>query len=77
MNSIAGQVSKQFSNAITIDILALGNGLINDTYLVKTDKDEFVLQQINPRVFPQPLLIMENLIALNQHIRQKNSAEVK
>lgn len=71
MNSIAGQVSKQFSSAITIDILALGNGLINDTYLVKTDKDEFVLQQINSQVFPHPLLVMENLIALNQAYQAK------
>ncbi|MCK5478605.1 MAG: aminoglycoside phosphotransferase family protein [Methylococcales bacterium] len=77
MDSFSGQVSKQFSNAIIIDISALGNGLINDTYLVKTDKDEFVLQQINSRVFPQPLLVMENLIVLNQHIRQKKCTEVK
>jgi Ser/Thr protein kinase RdoA (MazF antagonist) len=46
----------------------LGNGLINDTYLVSTEANPFVLQRINKQVFPQPEQIMANLTVLNQHI---------
>jgi len=45
----------------------LGQGLINDTFSVVTDKGPFVLQRINPRVFPEPERIMANLEALAEH----------
>ncbi|MFW5442862.1 MAG: phosphotransferase enzyme family protein [Methylococcaceae bacterium] len=77
MNKLARLACKQFSQALEIQITALGNGLINDTFLVKTDKQQFVLQRINPQVFSKPDWIMQNLIHLNQHISQKNSVEVK
>jgi Ser/Thr protein kinase RdoA (MazF antagonist) len=49
----------------------LGNGLINDTFLVSTDTTPFVLQRINRQIFPKPELISTNLAALNQHLSQK------
>ena len=76
-NLLARQVCKQFSNSAINEITALGNGLINDTFLVTTSKEQFVLQRINSQVFPQPDWIMENLLLLSQHIRQKNTAEIK
>lgn len=53
----------------------LGQGLINDTFIVTTDTREerrVVLQRINRRAFPQPELIMQNLRVLIEHIRKKN-----
>ncbi|MCK9397995.1 MAG: aminoglycoside phosphotransferase family protein [Methylobacter sp.] len=70
--SIAGQ----FADAVT-RITPLGNGLINDTYLVATQSSTFVLQRINSTVFPAPKLIMANLATLNRHIAQKAGASVK
>lgn len=77
MSFAARQVCKQFTKAAISEITVLGNGLINDSFLLKTKKEQLVLQRINAQVFPQPELIMENLLRLNQHIRQKNKAEVK
>ena len=53
-------IAQQF-NKTAIDLSALGNGLINDTYLVQTSSKPFVLQRINHSVFPQPAQIMANL----------------
>ena len=66
-----------FSHAAHHQISALGNGLINDTFLVTAAQESFVLQRINTQVFPDPAGMMENLIRLNQHLRQKSSSEVR
>ncbi len=69
-------IAHQFANAVT-GITHLGNGLINDTYLVATPSSRFVLQRINRTVFPAPEQIMANLATLNRHIAQKAGASVK
>ncbi|MFA6162637.1 MAG: phosphotransferase [Methylobacter sp.] len=69
-------IAHQFANVVT-QITALGNGLINDTFLIATETSPFVLQRINRGVFPAPEQIMANLITINQHIAQKISATVK
>ena len=69
-------IAHQFSNAVT-EISPLGNGLINDTFLITTASSHFVLQRINRKVFPAPEQIMVNLIMLNRHLEQKSSAAVK
>ncbi|GAB6140094.1 aminoglycoside phosphotransferase family protein [Methylosoma difficile] len=51
----------------------LGNGLINDTFLVSTASEPLVLQRINRRVFKNPERIAANLTALDQHLLQKNA----
>lgn len=63
--------ARQFSSAI-FNISPLGNGHINDTYLVETAGQPFVLQKINKHVFPHPEQIMANLTLLNQHFRGLN-----
>ncbi|MFZ2169138.1 MAG: aminoglycoside phosphotransferase family protein [Methylococcaceae bacterium] len=69
-------VAQQFAEPV-IQISPLGNGLINDTFLVTTESSRFVLQRINRNVFPAPDQIMDNLIMLNQHLEHKSSAELK
>ena len=59
------------------EISQLGNGLINDTFLVTTKSSHFVLQRLNRTVFPAPDQIMDNLRMLNRHLAQKSSAAVK
>jgi Ser/Thr protein kinase RdoA (MazF antagonist) len=54
----------------------LGNGLINDTYLVGTEAKPFVLQRINKQVFPQPERIMANLMALNEYVERINDKQI-
>ena len=69
-------IARQFAKTIT-NISPLGNGLINDTFLVTTETSHFVLQRINPNVFPEPKQIMDNLLNLNRHIKQKPNVDVK
>ena len=59
------EIAGQFGAEIT-GFEPLGNGLINDTFLVKTSAKLFVLQKINRQVFAHPELIMLNLEQLNQ-----------
>lgn len=60
-----------------IEIAVLGNGLINDTYLVRCSTHTWVLQRLNRQVFPQPQLILANFEQLSQHVRNKPAADVK
>ena len=48
------------------DIQPLGKGLINDTYLVKTEGDapDYVLQRINDSIFKNPELLQRNIDAV-------------
>ncbi|MBK8816512.1 MAG: aminoglycoside phosphotransferase family protein [Methylococcaceae bacterium] len=62
-----------YRSAFTLE--PLGNGHINDTYLVATHAEPFVLQKINSRVFPQPALIMANLGKLNRHVEEANAGD--
>lgn len=50
---------------------ALGNGLINDTFLITTDKGaRYVLQRINTSIFRDPALLQRNLKKITDHIRR-------
>lgn len=53
-------------------ITKLGNGLINDTFLVQHIKKSIVLQRINQQVFTQPLQVIENTELICQHLKQKH-----
>lgn len=72
-------IAEQFSlpNRV-IKVREFGNGNINDTYLVTTDsvvEEYFVLQRINTHVFRQPKLIMQNMRAFTEHMRQRAKDE--
>ncbi|MDP1664153.1 MAG: aminoglycoside phosphotransferase family protein [Methylobacter sp.] len=68
-------IASRFASVVT-EITPLGNGLINDTYLVATPSSPFVLQRINRTIFPAPEQIMANLTTLNRHMAQKTAASV-
>lgn len=56
------------------EIKPLGEGLINDTYKVKTaeaDQPDYVLQRVNNAVFPDVDMVMNNIKAVTSHIRKK------
>lgn len=68
-------IAEQFCPLVT-ELEPLGNGLINDTYLIQTDRQPFVLQKINRQVFQQPELIMANLSAFNEYIAARKVNEI-
>ncbi|GAX35870.1 phosphotransferase enzyme family protein [Nodularia sp. NIES-3585] len=65
-------IAEQFtSQGQVTGIESLGNGNINDTFLVTLDSLErkhFVLQRINTQVFRQPALVMQNMRILTDHV---------
>jgi Ser/Thr protein kinase RdoA (MazF antagonist) len=46
----------------------LGDGHINDTWLVTTPGRRLVLQRVNERVFPEPRALMRKVVAVLRHI---------
>ncbi len=71
-------VARRFiSQAARLEIRPLGNGLINDTYLVEATSGAWVLQRINADVFPEPRRVVDNLLLLGRHIRAKPQAAVR
>ena len=56
------------------NVQSLGNGNINDTFLVSCDRPEkkqFVLQRINTQVFRQPTLVMQNMRIVTNHVSDR------
>ena len=58
-----------------IEVKPLGNGLINDTFKVKTNGPHaYVLQRINNAIFQDVDLLQHNIEAVTNHIRAKLAA---
>lgn len=76
-SEIADRIAREFvSENDHLSVEPLGEGLINDTFLVTAKQprgERFVLQRINRRVFPEPRLIMENLRVLLNHVRERQA----
>ncbi len=53
------------------EIQPFGNGLINSTWKIKYQYNEYILQRINKNVFKQPQLIAENITRLNNYLKRK------
>lgn len=54
-----------------IKIEKYGNGLINKTYIIITDKEQYILQKINNYVFKDVNLLMENIYLVTKYIKKK------
>lgn len=56
-----------------LSVAPLGDGFINDTYIVRTegDADDYILQRKNHHVFPDVPAMMENIVAVTEHIKKK------
>jgi len=56
-----------------------GNGHINDTYAIQFDqggtKVRYIAQRINDNIFREPAKVMENIVHVTRHIREKAEAK--
>ncbi|MCW3172748.1 aminoglycoside phosphotransferase family protein [Shewanella subflava] len=57
-----------------VTISALGNGHINQTFLVRWPEGEFVLQKINTDVFTQPQELIQNALYISEHLQQQRDS---
>ena len=67
-------IAAQFEIEGTIaEIKPLGEGFINDTFIVKTEGDapDYILQRKNHIVFPDVPGMMDNIKAVTEHIKNK------
>ncbi len=67
-HKIALQYLPSMSGEITIT--PLGDGHINDTYLVERQQFRFVLQRINHHVFTNPEAVQRNAMLVHDHLKQ-------
>ncbi len=60
-------IVEQFLGSVGIlSITPIENGLINYTYLVETESEKFILQQINTLIFKNPNAIQNNHLKINE-----------
>ena len=58
------------------EIKPLGAGFINDTFTVRTagDTPDYILQRKNKQIFPDVPAMMDNIVAVTDHLRKKVAA---
>lgn len=55
-----------------LNVRPYGNGHINITYLVTTTKKRYILQQMNTNIFPDHKSLINNIINVTNHLKNKN-----
>ena len=66
------RVAAQFEFDAPVETIAsFGTGLINDTFLVTTPRDDYVVQRINRSVFGDPRALMQNITTVSEHLGGK------
>ena len=74
MNTKLYNIAQQFAlEGAIADIKALGDGFINDTFIVKTEgtAPDYILQRKNHIVFPDVPAMMDNIRRVTEHIKAK------
>ena len=71
MNNVIKAINSFLPDEKLISCEPLGNGHINSTFLVETDKDKYSLQIINTNIFRDVEGLMSNLQLVTHHIRKK------
>ncbi|MCH5720407.1 hypothetical protein [Niabella hibiscisoli] len=61
-------------NKDSYTIERFGNGLINDTCLVKKEDQKYILQRVNKAVFTNPFLIAENIEKIRAYLAKTDDA---
>lgn len=68
-------IAEKFAfDASATDIKPLGEGFINDTYIVTTAKSRYILQRKNHIVFPDVEAMMDNIWRVTTHLKAKVEA---
>ena len=67
-----GKVAEEFAlEGKVLDIRPYGEGHINLTLLVTTDKKRYILQKMNTRVFPDSDGLMRNIVGVTEHLKSR------
>ena len=77
MNTKLNQIASRFAISGDIaEIAPLGEGFINDTFIVRTagEAPDYILQRKNKSIFPDVPAMMENIRKVTEHIRRRVAA---
>lgn len=67
-----GKIAEQFAlEGKVLEICPYGEGHINLTLLVTTDKKRYILQKMNTRVFPDSDGLMRNIVGVTEHLKAR------
>lgn len=78
MKEALKKIAEQFAlEGAIASIDSLGEGFINDTFIVRTQGDapDYILQRKNKEIFPDVPAMMENIRKVTEHIRRQVIAE--
>lgn len=65
-------IAREFQlDAEVVSIDTLGQGFINDTYIVTTQKSRYILQRKNHNIFPDVPAMMDNIQRITTHLKAK------
>jgi len=68
-------IAQQFAiSGTVVEVKPLGAGLINDTYLVVTSVEKYVLQRVNNAIFKDVPGLQRNIEVVTAHIRKQLEA---
>ena len=71
MNEKLLSIAKLFAlNGNILSIEPYGEGHINVTYLIVTDKERYIFQKMNTRVFPDAKGLMANVCAVTEYLQK-------
>ena len=74
-NTNLRSIAEHFAfDASIVDITTLGQGFINDTYIVTTEKSRYILQRKNHHIFPDVPAMMDNIERVTTHLKAKVAA---
>jgi len=54
-----------------------GNGHINNTYIVETNREKYIVQEINTSVFLKPKKVMKNIKLITKYIKNNNGKSLE
>ncbi len=63
----AKQILADF-DIVPLTLSPTGSGHINDTYLITTEDQKYILQRINTAIFTDPEKLMHNIISVTEHL---------
>lgn len=71
-NEQLSDIAQHFAlDAPVCGVVALGEGYINDTYIVTTELSRYILQRKNHDVFPDVPAMMDNIQRVTAHLKAK------
>lgn len=70
MNAMLDQVLSAYGFSSDVSVTQHGTGLINRTWLIRSGKNLFILQQVNHQVFTHPEYIAANIEMVGQYLAE-------